>query len=171
MTESPSFTTSISIALFLAKFIRDFENQLDGDESDFHLINFHSRIYHEILQNIDQLSSANQEAQTLPRSLTMSIGEFSEILPSVEKDVFSHWDYNHECHHLIRRFFRLLSKQIAKALAQSNETTNIANAKTTNQSKDTSTPNGHAVDFGPYTRRHHLRYIPPEILALHWMSH
>eukprot|EP01083_Nonionella_stella_P183958 666238_1 len=169
-TELP--TTS----LFLAEFIRKFEKHLcstSHTNKDFHLINFHARIYHLILQKIDSNNYAHHTQnvvpvdESLPRSLTMSIVEFSRILNLVERDIIQHFDFNHDCHPFIDKFFKLLRKQIEKQMNKKTQKKRKKRKLIEIESQMNHEPNKRqrtsteVNDFGPYTRKHYLRDDEP----------
>ena len=148
------------VSLFLAQFIQTKERKLNApNQESFHLINFHARIYHQILQQIDKKNyfetSSDYESEVLPRSLTMPICEFYKISKFVHADIVKFFDYNHDLHPFIDSFFELLTAQMVKKLknAKKRKACNV-NESEPKRKRVRLNPN----EFGPYKRRYNLRY-------------
>eukprot|EP00484_Ammonia_sp_Unknown_P018670 CAMPEP_0197045232 /NCGR_PEP_ID=MMETSP1384-20130603/21139_1 /TAXON_ID=29189 /ORGANISM="Ammonia sp." /LENGTH=470 /DNA_ID=CAMNT_0042476813 /DNA_START=230 /DNA_END=1638 /DNA_ORIENTATION=+ len=103
----------------------------------------------------------------------MDILQLSSILDSVKRDVLQYFDYDHDLHPLVHRFFKLLRKRLDKSIARlkQKETTKHKKRKQASISPSSSTTtlqpatkrrridlaDEENVHFGPYTRKHTLR--------------
>ena len=163
-------------ALFLAEFIRKYEVELNPQSiSNVHLFNFHARIYHQVLQNIDcnNYLNENHDPQSLfPRSITMQIDQLLTKLPEIERDVLLYFDYNADLNPLIRKFFKLLRKTLNNRINRITQKHQKENKKSNKKNKKRKTMDHNdnmysqphkrqKIDhnFGPYTRKSQLRFV------------
>lgn len=178
MAMSSSMPTA---AVFLAEFLRSYEEELVSNLANHaHLFNFHARIYHQLLQQIDSHfqnqrqnqntnNNQNKEKDDLyPASITISIKQLSELLPIIKKNIQLYFNYDGELEGEIDKFFKILTRKLKKITNHFNKKGNSnsrkrrhANDNNTNNApshKRQKLSNAEDIKFGPYKRRHSLRY-------------
>ena len=143
-----------------------------------HLFNFHARIYHQLLQQIDShfKPNNNSQDQLYPASITISIVQLLQVLPVLKTNIDKYFSYDGELQQLIDSFFKLLTKKLNKTIrkcnrrnnkkskSKSNSPSNSNNSrKRRHENNDNTSSNkrqklsSEDAAFGPYERRHSLR--------------
>ena len=109
----------------------------------------------------------NQPEPLYPASLTITIDQLSLLLPIIIPNIHKHFDYAGLLEELINRFFKLLTKKLNKVLRKfnkrSNNKSNSKKRKYDNDNTNNQPPHKRQkvndAAFGPYKRRHSLRYL------------